>query len=321
MPPRRVRVPTIDLFSGAGLLSAGFQARGFESMLALDVDPDSVRSYNANIAPVAEVDSVERVRNVRCRALLSAPPCQGFSTLGHRDSKDERNALCLHVPEWARAVRPEVVVVENVPPFLNSPQWRRMIRSLESLGFEYVSWVLDAADFGAAQHRQRAFTIASKIGLPRSPRQSRPRPVDFVFDRVSYSDPMHLWPEPSSLALRRFKRIPQGGDWRDVFRRAPHDCPPSWRSLGTHATDIWGRVKLGQPSNTLKSRFQNPSLGRYIHPYEHRVISLREGARVQGIPDSWILYGMREAVVRQIGNGVPLQLGTAIAEVVMELFE
>src|SRR5579875_2138250 len=102
MPRARTRVPMIDLFAGAGLLGAAFAARGFEPRLALDVDQHSVQSYNANVAPVAEVGSVQRVRDVRCRVLVSAPPCQGFSTLGRRDSKDQRNALCLHVPEWAR---------------------------------------------------------------------------------------------------------------------------------------------------------------------------------------------------------------------------
>lgn len=319
--PRRARVPIVDLFCGAGLLSAGFRARGFEPVLALDVDEHSVRSYNRNVAAVAEVGSVEHVRAVRSCVLLSAPPCQGFSTLGRRDSKDERNALCLHVPEWAARVRPEVVVIENVPPFLESREWRSMMRRLAAMGFEYDAWVLDAADYGAPQHRQRAFTIASKIGLPEPPKCRPTRSVDFVFERVRAGDPMQQWPEPSPLALSRFRRIPPGGDWRDVFRVAPRDCPPSWRTLGSNATDIWGRMILGAPANTLKSRFQNPSLGRYIHPYRHRVISLREGMRIQGIPDDWVLQGHQTAMVRQIGNGVPIQLGIAIADIVMDLFD
>jgi DNA (cytosine-5)-methyltransferase 1 len=311
----------VDIFCGAGLLSAGFRARGFDPVLALDVDEHSVRSYNRNVASVAEVGSVERVRPVRARALLSSPPCQGFSTLGRRDSKDERNALCLHIPKWAAEVRPEIVVIENVPPFLESPQWRAMMRRLAAMGFEHDAWVLDAAEYGVPQHRERAFTIASKIGLPRRPESQPTREVDFVFERIRAGDSMHQWPLPSPLALARFKRIPPGGDWRDVYRVTPRECPTSWRTLGTHATDIWGRMKLGAPANTLKSRFQNPSLGRYIHPHRHRVISLREGMRIQGIPDDWMLYGPQTAMVRQIGNGVPLKLGIAIAEVVMELFD
>jgi len=319
MPPRS-RVPMIDLFCGAGLLSAGFRKKGFEPILALDLDPASVRSYNANVANVAEVGSAAKIQPHRSWLLLAGPPCQGFSTLGRRDPKDQRNALCLHVPAWAEASRASVVVIENVPPFLESRHWKRMVGKLEDLGYECLTWVLDAADFGTPQHRERAFTIASKIGLPRKPRSRSPKVVDDVFRGIRRGDPMHVWPEPSELALRRFKRIPVGGDWRDVYRKIPRECPPSWSSLGVHATDIWGRVKLGKPSNTLKSRFQNPSLGRYIHPEMDRVISLREGARIQGIPDEWELFGRRETMVRQIGNGVPIPLGTAIATVVKELF-
>lgn len=311
----------IDLFCGAGLLSAGFHGRGFESVLALDIDPNCIRSYNANVAPVAEIGSVAQPKAISARALLVAPPCQGFSTLGRRDSKDERNDLCLHVPRWAKLVRPEVIVVENVPPFIESAQWRKMVRQLNAMGYEDLAWVLDAADYGAPQHRERAITIASKIGLPRMPRKRKRQIVDPVFRGIRRNDPMHLWPEPSRLALNRFRRIPPGGDWRDVYEASPRSCPPSWRTLGTNATDIWGRVKLGRPSNTLKSRFQNPSLGRYVHPEMDRVISLREGARIQGIPDDWILSGRRESVARQIGNGVPVPLASAVAGVVHELFE
>lgn len=319
--PRRAKVPMVDLFCGAGLLGTAFRDHRFDPVLALDVDADCVRSYNANVVNVAEAATVGRVRAVRSRLLLAAPPCQGFSTLGRRDTRDERNGLCLTVLAWATATRASVVVVENVPPFLESRHWRRMVRGLEGLGYEHLAWVLDAADFGAPQRRQRAFTIASKIGLPRRPRARAARVVDEVFANIKPSDPLHVWPSPTDLALRRFRRIPPGGDWRDLFRRAPRDCPRSWERLGTQATDVWGRVKLGVAGNTLKSRFQNPSLGRYIHPELHRVISLREGARMQGVPDDWVLFGHREAMVRQIGNGVPLQLGTAVAQVVAELFD
>lgn len=318
--PRRARVPMVDLFCGAGLLGVAFRDRGFEPALALDIDANCVRSYNANVAHIAEVASAKRVRPVLARLLLAAPPCQGFSTLGRRDARDERNALCLNVPAWAEATRASVVVVENVPPFLESGHWRRMVARLEDCGYEHVAWVLDAADFGAPQRRRRAFTIASKIGLPRRPKRSAARIVDEVFANIKARDPLHVWPSPSALALRRFRRIPPGGDWRDLYLRAPGECPRSWGRLGAQATDVWGRVKLGVAGNTLKSRFQNPSLGRYIHPELHRVISLREGARMQGVPDDWVLFGHREAIVRQIGNGVPLQLGTAVARVVAELF-
>jgi DNA (cytosine-5)-methyltransferase 1 len=310
----------IDLFSGAGGLSAGFKSKGFKPLLAVELSADAVESYNRNIAPVAVRASVDSVAPQKCELLLAGPPCQGFSTLGLRDPQDERNSMCLRIPNWAQHSGASVVVVENVPPFLESVQWRRMVRKLEAQGYEYLTWVLDAADYGAPQRRERAFTIASKIGLPDMPKKKRTVTVDDVFRRAKRCDPMNTWPSPSPLAMQRFRLIPAGGDWRDVYRRHPDRCPPSWTKLGVHATDVWGRMKLGAPSNTLKSRFQNPSLGRYIHPEDDRVISLREGARIQGMPDDWLLFGTRTSVTRQIGNGVPVPLARAIGASVRELF-
>jgi len=97
-------------------------------------------------------------------------------------------------------------------------------------------------------------------------------------------------------------------------------CPPSWAKIPSEATDVWGRMLLDEPANTLRCCFQNASKGRYIHPRLNRVLTLREGARLQGIPDDWVFEGDNAAISRQIGNGVPIPLGTAVARSVMALF-
>jgi DNA (cytosine-5)-methyltransferase 1 len=130
---------------------------------------------------------------------------------------------------------------------------------------------------------------------------------------IASGDVMHYWPTPSRLAFDRISRIPAGGDKRDLMRSNPELCPESWFDIGCHATDVWGRMRLDGPSNTLRCTFQNPSKGRYVHPIDNRVLSLREGARLQGIPDEWTFAGTPLSVTRQIGNGVPVQLATAVA--------
>jgi DNA (cytosine-5)-methyltransferase 1 len=125
---------------------------------------------------------------------------------------------------------------------------------------------------------------------------------------------MHRWSKPSKLAAGRMAQIPIGGDKRDLMRAAPELCPPSWAVVGCQATDVWGRIDPAKPANTLRCAFQNPSKGRYIHPTEDRVLSLREGARLQGVPDEWVFEGRDYPVARQIGNGVPVPLARAVAE-------
>jgi DNA (cytosine-5)-methyltransferase 1 len=314
----------VDLFSGAGLFSYGFALAGFVPALALDLDPDAVSSYNTNIARVARTGDVTRREKVPDVSLLIAgPPCQGFSTLGRRDVADERNSLCLEIPRWARTLNVDVVVTENVPPFTSSPQWGRMTERLKRDGYEIDVWLLDAASFGTAQHRRRAFTIASRIGLPSAPPEHEASlAASIAFVPTREGDPLHTWPAPTQLALQRMSMIPPKGDKRDILLAAPELCPPSWLRLGTQeATDTWGRIDPSKPSNTIRCRFQNPSVGRYTHPTDNRVISLREGARLQGIPDHWTFNGTREAIARQIGNGVPVPLAHAVAVQIMTLFK
>lgn len=307
----------IDLYSGAGLFSAGFSAAGFRPLLALDLSRDAVATYNGNVAPVAEAACVSQWCDIpRCDVLIAGPPCQGFSTLGRRDPLDARNMLALEVVRWSEAAMPAVVVVENVPPFLGSQQWSSVAQGLRRLGYEIQTWVLDAVDFGVPQYRRRAFTIASKVGPVREPHPlvHRSTVADAFATPIADDDPMHCWPVPVGIAAQRIPLIPAKGDKRDLLDRAPELCPPSWIRVGCQATDVWGRMDLNEPANTLRCAFQNPSKGRYLHPTEDRCISLREGARLQGVPDHWQFSGLRYPVARQIGNGVPIPLAKAVAQ-------
>lgn len=316
-------MPTfVDIFAGAGLFSGGFASAGFRPLLAVDIDPLAIETYRRNLGPFAVHASVERVQEgVRADVLTAGPPCQGFSSLGTRDPADQRNRLCLAIAKWAAATNASIVVVENVPPFLKSPQWQRMASALKNLGYAIDAWCLNAADFGTPQYRIRSFTVASKIGMPTQPKPLPRVAAEAAFCPIRRRDPMHIWPQPSPMAAARICRIPQCGDRRDIMSVAPELCPPSWFDLGCQVTDVWGRIDPNRPANTLKSRFQNPSTGRYLHPTDDRVISLREGARLQGVPDDWVFAGHREAMVRQIGNGVPLPLGRAVAIEIARLFE
>jgi DNA (cytosine-5)-methyltransferase 1 len=246
----------------------------------------------------------------------------------------------LTVSSWARSTRAQVVVVENVPNFLDSWYWARLRSTMETLGYECAEWVLKAEQYGAPQLRARAFGVFSKIGLPAMPKPSTraPMTVREAFDglpvepkawmrpgvsgaiQVRSGDDMHVAPLPSAIALERFKRLPPCGGRRDLASRAPHLCPPSWRRLGVEATDVWGRIDYDRPSNTLRCDFQNASKGRYVHPIANRVITLREGARIQGVPDDWRFEGARSHIAEQIGNGVPLPLGRAVARALRPLF-
>lgn len=310
----------IDLFSGAGLFSQGFKSVGFDPILAVELDWHAVETYNRNISDVGICANITDLGGLPAAdVVIAGPPCQGFSTLGRRDAADERNSLGTRIPDLAIDAGAVIAVIENVPPFLRSQPWEQMCGRFRDHGFAIDTWVLDAADFGTPQTRTRAFTIASRVGSVRVPNgQNRKVSAQAAFEKIDLNDPLHVWPRPSRLAARRMAAIPFGGDKRDILKVIPDSCPPSWFKLGAQATDVWGRIHPDQPSNTIRCRFQNPSTGRYIHPTEDRVLSLREGARLQGVPDDWHFSGHATSIARQIGNGVPVQLSTAVARSVMD---
>jgi len=316
------RPTVVDLFAGAGLLSYAFRRAGFRVVHAVEIDPVAAQIYAANLGDHVEVGDVSQVRpQGRCDVLIGGPPCQGFSTLGSRNPKDPRNELSLHVVRWARTLRPAIVVIENVAAFLESAEWHRVNRGLRRLDYAVSSFVLDAFDYGAPQRRRRSFTIASRFGKIEPPRPRRGLRTVREAWRGLPKDPdgvnHHYSPKPSEIALARMRVIPPGGDKRDVMKKAPHLAPPSWWKVSSEVTDAWGRMEWDEPCNTLRTALQNASKGRYIHPERHRVISLREAARLHTIPDSWTFAGLPTQIARQIGNSVPPALGRAVAAAVL----
>jgi len=323
MRDNRPRV--VDLFAGAGLFSYAFKQVGFQVVRAIELDPVAAETYARNVGDHVEVGDVARlVPSGRCDVLIAGPPCQGFSTLGGRKRDDPRNKLSLHVTRWARAMRPRVVVVENVAAFLGSPEWELLARSLRRAGYEVESLVLNACDYGVPQIRRRSFTIghrsAARFPTPR-PRRTVRTVRDAWRGLPNQPDERnhHVAPTPSALALARMRVIPPGGDKRDVMQKAPHLAAPSWWRLPSEATDVWGRMEWDKPCNTLRTALQNASKGRYIHPEQNRVISLREAARLHSIPDRWSFAGLPTQIARQIGNSVPPGLGRAVARCTLEL--
>ena len=316
------RPTVVDLFAGAGLFSHAFQQVGFRVVRAIEIDPVAAETYARNVAPYIEVGDITRIEpQGRCTVLIAGPPCQGFSTLGSCRPDDPRNSLCLEVVRWAKTLKPSRVVVENVVAFLDSLEWRRLKRRLERLGYDVTSFVLDAAEFAVPQRRVRSFTLATKSKAVAVPRSSAgtctvreawgglpPKPTGVN---------NHYAPKPSALALARMRVIPAGGDKRDVMRLAPKLAAPSWWKVSCEVTDAWGRMEWDSPCNTLRTALQNASKGRYIHPQQNRVISLREAARLHSIPDCWMFHGLPTQVARQIGNSVPLALGRAVAQSVL----
>ncbi|WP_390630622.1 DNA cytosine methyltransferase [Roseiconus lacunae] len=324
----RTKPTFVEIFAGAGLMSHAFIKAGFSPILAVELDERACHSYRNNIGDHIVCGDVCRISPPdSCDVLVAGPPCQGFSTLNRTRADDPRNRLCFEVIRWAKRMSPQHVVIENVAPFANSEICQSLLERLKRLGYASAVYILNAADFGVAQERKRTFLIASKFGSVEGMTFRHRSPVtiaeawrELPNRRI---DPQGgIYPLPSELALARFKVIPRNGDRRDILLHAPELAPESWFKLRPNDnTGVWGRMNRQSVSPTIRTCFQNPSKGRYIHPTRNRVITLREAARLQTIPDSWTFTGDRSSVTRQIGNGVPVKLAATVARKCRRLLE
>lgn len=362
MGSRTIRV--LDLFAGAGGLTAGFHAASsrFHSVAAVEMDPYAAASYRASFpgtdvyaGPIQEWLAAGAVPD-GIDVVVGGPPCQGFSTLGKRDAEDARNRLWEQYAATLVATGPKYFVVENVPAFGKSPQYRDFKAATEPGGFledySFELRVLNSADYGAPQSRKRAVLIGHHRDLP-TPVSPPPTHSPDGADGL----PLYRTVREALLGVpaepdmdERFgevrtrvgsREVPGAFSRRELhvsrhytpksrerFARIPEggnrsDLPdglkaPCWRKHTTGSMDVMGRLHWDRPSVTIRTEFFKPEKGRYLHPVENRAITHYEAALLQGFPETHRFIGSRTAIARQIGNAVPIPLGAAVARQILK---
>lgn len=343
-------IRVLDLFSGAGGLSAGFSEGSdrYRTVRAVESDRHAAASYAANHGSssvfAGQIEDWLGTEDVpETDIIIGGPPCQGFSALGKKDVLDARNQLWLRYAETIKKAQPKYFVLENVPAFLKSVQLQRFKQRCEpkrELGeYRFEAAVLNAADYGAAQLRKRVILIGHHrdLSFPGFPAKShgpgRWRTVQEALDGLS------LIVDQRDLPLRdiEFAGHTMPGTFRsDEIHLTRHYEPIStqrfahigpggnrfqlpdelkadcWKGHTSGSVDVMGRLWWDRPSVTIRTEFFKPEKGRYLHPSEHRALTHHEAARLQGFPDSYKWAGSKTSIARQIGNAVPLPLGRAI---------
>ena len=170
----------VDLFSGCGGLTAGFVRANsdvgeFRPVAAVDSDADSAATYAKNLGGHVFLGTIEDWLEGAhypdaADVVLGGLPCQGFSPLGKQMATDQRNALWEQFSEAVAAMWPKFFILENVPEFLKSEQFRRMEAACKAAGrledYEMEHFVLDSSLYGAPQKRRRAIVIGRRRGSP-----------------------------------------------------------------------------------------------------------------------------------------------------------
>ncbi len=280
--------------------------------------------------------------------LTGGPPCQPYSVFNHqRGSADARCSLAMRFLNFASVLRPRWVLMENVPGLRsvdNGAFLKDILRSLSARGYKAGSSVLDATRFGVPQRRhrlvllgsrgsttpeevfralrsqqQRCRTAAQAIGdLPDGTAEpSRyAKPASNNFQRMMRKGAngtvtAHVCGKLSSVNLERIAYVPQGGNWRDIPRRL---LPAGMkRAALSHHTTRYGRLDPAKPAFTLLTRC-TPHWGCFVHPTQDRVLTVREAARLQSIPDHINFHGSLTERYRHVGNAVPPLMARAIME-------
>lgn len=337
-----------SFFSGAGGLDLGLRRAGLRVILSHDNDVDCVITQRANGASCKYRDVHETLEmdipklcwiasGYPIFAVTGGPPCQSFSTAGkQRGFNDGRGALIETYLQIIHALQPRFFLLENVPnlktvPFdrhAEDPALRergsafayidRYIR--EQLGYTYSAFVLDAADFGVAQHRKRLILIGSRDGeriLAPVPSTEKYPPVlrDVIGDPTGQSDPKHC-AQFSERYLRYLRHVPQGGCWRDLPPDMQREAMGQAFYTTGGRTGFFRRLSYDRPAPTLvTSPTQKATM--LCHPVENRPLSVREYARIQGFPESYEFAGSLASRYRQIGNAVPISLACALGEALL----
>jgi DNA (cytosine-5)-methyltransferase 1 len=316
----------VDLCSGAGGLSAAFRHEGLKVILAIEKEPHAAQSYRLNNPGVQVIEAdVRRVSpegvlamtgcsKGELSAVISGPPCQGFSAAGHRRPGAEQNFLYRCVTKIAAGVDAPIVVMENVPGLrrVNGVRFEnRILRSFRMLGYRAMSFEVNSRDFGVPQHRRRLLFVGLQDRLGLDP--VAPSPPNSTADKPTVAEALRGLPKPkrgansdaatikgealhnhramehSELVVRKIRAIPPG------------QGPLSYRRLtwDTARTIVAGHRAMP------------------VHPSEHRTITVREAARIQTLPDHFRFLGPHSEQPLQVANVVPFELGRSIAQSVI----
>jgi DNA (cytosine-5)-methyltransferase 1 len=323
----------IDLFCGCGGLTEGLKNAGYEVVGAVDNEPIAVKTYRVNHPGVyvweqdikeLSASSIFRKTGLRegeLDLLAGCPPCQGFSRLTTLNGsveagKDHRakNELLFQFLRLVRALKPKAIMLENVPGLYDDSRLDRFLKELDKLGYhsdrEDVVRVLNVAAYGVPQRRRRLILMTSLGGpvsfaKPLKEKLAVRKALEDLLPAGQSGDALHdLADKRTEAMMQRIRDTKPDGGSRSSL---PLEQQPPCHRQQSGFRDVYGRMKWDDVSPTMTSGCNNPSKGRFLHPEEHRAITLREAALFQSFPLKYhfSLDRGKQSVALMIGNALP----------------
>ena len=361
----------IDLFSGCGGMSWGLQKAGFTTLAGIDNTLHALKTFKHNHnealainADMTKLDPEKVMEELGLKpgeldCIVGGPPCQGFSKnipSTYRFLEDSRNLLFVEYIRFVKALRPKVVVMENVAEIYNAYEGKVRIEietSLEKLGYKVSTKVLYAPDYGVPQRRRRCIFFASRTG------------VDPIFPEPAFAEQgsttlfgeikkyRSAWSAISDLPVLHdgegyepmpYDKKPENEFQVEMRKDSQHvydhiakklrptqfarmssikagqglkDLPPELRPKSGYS-GAYGRLDFEMIAPTITRWVFHPGSGRYGHPREARLLTMREAARIQTFSDDFRFIGTYVEKASQIGNAVPPMLMYSFSQKIRE---
>lgn len=311
----------VSLFSGCGGSSLGYELAGFEVIFAVECDKNAQLVYATNHPKTylfsddikkLSIDFIFSKINLNpgeLDLLDGSPPCQGFSTAGKRQFTDERNDLFLEYARILEALKPKTFIMENVPGMIKGImklKFKQILEKLISCGYVVKVAVLNAANYGVPQNRERLIFVGIRNDIGKTFKFPQPFSRQITVKQALADCPDYcdkpIIKEWQQRALNLLSCHSSTKEKQVVFRQ----------TKGTTGSAI-SMIILdpNKPCPTItKSEIAASGL---IHPNKKRYLNLSELKRLSSFPDDyWFLN--RESGIERIGNAVPPLLIKAIAE-------
>lgn len=337
-------------------MSLGARQAGIDVQIVVEADKYAAATYLRNHQPKFGVfaDDIRKFEKIAIPrksdqqlVLFGGPPCQGFSTSNQktRSSENQTNWLFLEFLRVVKMYMPDWVVFENVKGILETEGGifaEGMISKLTELGYDCVADVLNAEDYGVPQRRDRFFIVASlhkqKFDFPEPSVSQKVTVGEALIDLpklenghatcyLEYNNNTvneyvklmrgalvgchnNVVTRNAPFVIERYKHIPQGGNWENI----PEALMSNYKDRSRCHTGIYRRLSANSPSVVIGNFRKN----MLIHPTQDRGLSVREAARLQSFPDSFIFEGSIGFQQQQVGNAVPPLLAQAIFQKILD---
>ncbi len=310
------------------------------------------RTYRENIGIVPIEANLAELPPKQLRKAISGPvdiliscaPCTGFSRTNSKNhlEDDPRNSLVSRSALYVEEFRPSIFLMENARELIRgnfTHHFENLSEQLQRIGYEVHAENHFLNRFGLPQKRERALVVAVEKGLPLLSLGDlwRGRKVKPEATHVRHAiselpplaagetdpvDPMHTTPQLTDKSLHRLQLLPHsGGSWADLKDHPDRETvliPSMLRNIaagkmGSHP-DVYGRLWWDRPAVTIKRECAHIGNGRYSHPEQDRMCSVRELATLQGFPSSYTFVSSAMSnLYRHIGDAVPPLISYQIA--------